>query len=159
MRRRRFCRPQLEELEPRAVPALFAGGHLVGCHPVNETIATGLGGGTSASGNIPSGLLHGKVALSNVTTSRSFLKEDFGATLTITTTSGTVRIDASGSVNLLSGSVNGSGTIVRGTGAFQGVTGSLALQGTADLLGKTLHGTLTGMVCGPGAHRGHASPA
>jgi hypothetical protein len=72
---------------------------------------------------------------------------------------GSVRINASGSVNLLSGSVNGSGTVVRGTGAFQGVSGTLSLQGTADLLSKTLHGTLTGMVCGPGAHPGHARPA
>jgi hypothetical protein len=158
MKPHRFCRLQLEELEQRSVPApLFSGGHLVGCHTIRETVTTGLTGGTSASGNIPSGLLHGQVTLRNVVTSRSFLRENFGGTLIITTPLGTVRIQTSGSVNLLTGSVHGSGTVTHGTGAFQGVTGSLSLQGTAHNASQTFHGTLTGMVCGPGAHHTHAS--
>jgi hypothetical protein len=152
MNRRASCL-QIEELEQRTVPTLFfVGGRLVGCHPIHETINTGLNSTTSASGNIPNGLLRGKVALGNVVTSRSFLKENFGGTITITTTMGTLTIQSSGSVNILSGSTNGSGQVTHGTGAFQGATGSVALQGTTDLLGKTLHGTLTGMICGRGAH-------
>jgi hypothetical protein len=153
----RACLLRVEELEQRAVPArFFADGHLVGCHAIRETITTGLNSATSASGNVPSGLLHGKVALSNVTTSQSFLKENFGGTLTITTARGTVTIRASGDVSLLSGSVNGTGTVTGGTGAFRGATGDLAFSGTADLLSQTLHGVLTGTICGPGAHKAHA---
>jgi hypothetical protein len=154
------CRLHVEELEQRAVPTpFFVGGHFFGCHTIRETIATGLNSTTSASGNIPSGLLRGKVALSNVMTSRSFITEKFAGTLTITTPLGTVRIQASGSVNLLTGSVHGFGTITRGTDAFRGVSGTLALQGKADDANNTLFGTLTGTICGPGAHHhGQARP-
>jgi hypothetical protein len=153
----RLC---VEELEQRAVPTpFFVGGHFFGCHVIRESISTGLKSGSSGSGNIPSGLLHGKVTLSNVMTSRSFITEHFAGTLTITTAMGTVRIQAFGSVNLLTGSVHGNGTVTHGTDAFQGVSGSLALQGTADEASNTLHGILTGMICGPGAHRKHASHA
>jgi hypothetical protein len=156
--KQRPCRLQLEELEQRTVPTpFFSGGHFVGCHPIRENITTGLHSRTSASGNIPNGLLQGKVALSNLVTSRSFLKEDFSGTLTITTTRGTIRIDASGSLGLLSGSVGGMGTVKGGTGAFQGVTGTVFLQGTADLIAQTLQGTLTGTICGQGAHHAHGN--
>src|SRR6516225_7987343 len=105
MKRDWLCRPQLEEMEQRAAPApLFSGGHLVGCHPIRETITTELTGGTSGSGNIPGGLLQGHVTLSHVVTSRSFLRQNFGGTLTITTPLRTVRVQAWGSVNLLTGS-------------------------------------------------------
>jgi hypothetical protein len=150
---------RVEELEQRAVPApFFVNGHLVGCHAIQETITTGLKGPTSASGNIPSGLLHGKVALSNVTTNQSFLTENFSGTVTITTSRGTLTIPASGDVNLLTGAVNGSGTVSGGTGAFRGATGNVTLTGTADLLSQTVHGVLTGMLCGQGAHHARARP-
>ena len=160
MMNHRLCCLQVEELAHRAVPApLFAGGHLVGCHTIRETITTGLNAGTSAAGNIPSGLLQGKVVLSNVVTGRSFITEKFAGTLTIITALGTVRIQAFGSDNLLTGSVHGSGTITRGTGAFQGATGTLSLRGAADNSSKTFDGTLTGTICGPRAHHPHAGHA
>jgi hypothetical protein len=155
MNRRPLCRLQIEELEPRAVPALFSGGHLVGCPSVAETVTAQLTGGATASGNIPSGLLRGKVALSNVMMNQSGLTDTFAATLTIKTKLGNVTIQASGSVGLPAGSLNGTGTVTGGTRAFQGVTGTLALGGTVDLATGSLHGTLTGMVCGSAMHHGH----
>jgi hypothetical protein len=157
MQRRRACRLQFEQLEQRDVPAaLFSGGHLVGCHAVHETIAAQLNGPVNAAGNIPSGLLKGTVSLKNETTSRSFLSVDFGGILTIITKKGNINLQNSGSFNILTGKVSGSGTIVGGTGAFQGATGNVSLQGTGDAVAKSINATLTGMICGPGAHHGHA---
>jgi hypothetical protein len=158
MKSHRPCRLRVEELEQRAVPAVFfANGHLVGCHPIHETVAAQLNGPVNAAGNIPSGLLKGTVSLAHETTSQSFLTYNFGGTLVIQTKLGNINLQNSGSFNILSGKVSGSGRIAGGTGAFKGATGTVILQGTGDALSKTINATLTGMICGPGAHHRHAA--
>jgi hypothetical protein len=158
MQRRQRCRLQVEQLERRDVPAaLFANGHLVGCHAVQETVTAQLNGPVNASGNIPNGLLKGKVSLKNETMSRSFLSVNFGGVLTVITKRGNINLQNSGSFNILTGKVSGSGTVVGGTGAFRGATGDVTLGGTGDVGTQTIHALLTGTICGPGAHHAHAS--
>jgi hypothetical protein len=156
MRRPRSFLPQFEQLERRDVPApLFVNGHLSGCHMVHETINAQLNGPVNAKGNIPNGLLKGTVSLKNETMSQSFLTVHFGGVLTIMTSVGNINLQNSGSFNILSGKVSGSGKVVSGTGAFKGATGNVTLQGTGDAVAKTINATLTGMICGPGAHHHH----
>jgi hypothetical protein len=154
MKPRNHHRPRVEELEQRAVPAA----HLVGCHALNETVEAQFNGSASAVGNIPSGLLRGKVSLSDTVVFSDFVSTTITGTLTITTKQGKVTIQDRGTLLGLTGAFTDSGTITGGTGRFKGVTGTIFVQGTVNLMSRTVSATLTGMICGPAAHGGHQLP-
>ena len=154
MRVRNQYRPQFEQLEQRAVPAVVTL-HLTGTHAL-DTMVTGMFvPPDSATFSVASGLLKGTARLAGGTVSQSGSLITFtNATLMLTTKHGTVFTVNNGSADESALTFSDSGTIIGGTKEFKGATGSFTVKGNF-VPPNTVNATLTGTISGPAKHHGH----
>lgn len=156
-------RPQVESLEPRAVPSTLLGAHfglpsLARAH-VHRINATGEGeitsfdtatGQVTTTGMINNGLLRGTTAFSAQIVNA---QGDYVGSTTIVTKHGTVRLSDTGVLNS-DGTFVDHATVTGGTRRFDGATGKLVFQGHELSDGvHFLDTSITGVVVTEG-HRG-----
>ena len=154
MEARNRYRPRFEELEQRAVPAVLKP-HLDGRNLLNTTVSGQLYPSGTVQFGVAGGLLKGSAMfMSGLISQTGSLCGYSNAILLITTNHGTATTVNTGTADMSAGTFFESGTIIGGTGAFHGMSGSFTINGTFTWP-NMITGTLTGAIAGPGMHHGH----
>jgi hypothetical protein len=101
---------------------------------------------TTGGDVIGGGLLQGTTA-GNFTFVTGNFAIFFDGTITFTTHRGTLTVDVTGSIDLITGHLSASGPVVGGTGTLEGATGSLSFDGVENLSTGVFTDDIRGQVC------------
>ncbi|HEU0303623.1 MAG TPA: hypothetical protein VFR32_03495 [Gaiellaceae bacterium] len=122
----------------------------VSCHNINaKGVGQQTGPATTTATITGGGLLNG-------TTDATFTGFDFTdfppdlgftATLTFTTSHGTLTMALSGTLNVVTGVFTGSGPVTASTGKLAGATGTISFEGVQDLVTGAFTETVAGEIC------------